>query len=62
MNHDKSTLKWEQMLEHLMRTMGPVAGKKRWRSLWRDAGEAIIREYEDEQRLRESLRLLDAAR
>lgn len=40
--------KWEQALENLINRLGPTKGMQRFRELWRDAGEKLIKDYEKE--------------
>ena len=52
---DRHTTVWTQALERYIRTMGSERRKQHWHKMWREAGEQFIREYEREQRLRESV-------
>ena len=50
--------RWDCLLDLLIRSRGPVAGKARFLKIWQGAGKEIIKQYEDEKKLRETLRVL----
>jgi len=54
--------KWDCFLDRLIQVMGSEGGKRRFREVWGQAGERMIENYEAEQRLRDTLRVLDAVR